>query len=203
MYSESTIRDYLNELASRSPVPGGGSAAALIGAVGCALLSKVANFTIGKEKYKIAEEEMKTTLKLAEDFRENFLKLCSDDAKAYKILSDAFKLPKGSSRDEKVEAALKEALKVPLEVCKTSRDAIKLCVPLAKKGNVNLITDAGDGSLALNAAFETALLNVEINLKCIKDEKFKSQIREMVRPMRKEVKRVNQKTAKLVEGEVR
>ena len=74
---------------------------------------------------------------------------------------------------------------------------------LAKKGNVNLITDVGDGSLALNAAFEAALLNVEINLKSIKDDKFKSQIREMVIPMRKEVKRVNQETAKLVEGEVR
>jgi formiminotetrahydrofolate cyclodeaminase len=182
MYKDKTVSEYLEELGSTKPVPGGGSAAALAGAIGAALLEKVANFTIGKEKYKAVEEEVKGILKTTEKLRGNFLKLCSDDAVAYKKLSDAFK------QKQNVQESLKEAAAVPLEICKRVHEAIKLCGPLKEKGNVNLISDVGVARLILVAAFESALLNVEVNLKSIKDEAFIRRVQNILAPIKMEVK---------------
>ena len=168
MYGKKTINEYLKELASRSPVPGGGSAAALVGATGAALLSKVANFTIGKEKYRGVEDQMKDILNCAEALRGEFMKLCWDDAKAYEKLSKVFKMPKSEKRSKKLQGILKKAMQVPFEVCQTVDKAFRLCLPLCRKGNKNLITDVGDAALMLDCAFGSALLNVEINLKNIK-----------------------------------
>lgn len=203
MYSEKSIKEYLKELASKSPAPGGGSAAALVGAIGAALLSKVANFTIGNEKYKDAEKEISNILGRSEALRENFNNLCSEDATAYKKLSDAFRLPKGEERRKEIQSALKEALRVPLAVCKSAHEAIRLCAPLVKKGNVNLITDVGDSALMLHSAFHAALLNVEINLKGIKDNEFIIRTRKTIEPMAKEVDAVNRGIAGIVEGGIR
>lgn len=187
MYSEKRVKDYLKELASKSPVPGGGSAAALVGAIGIALLSKVANFTIGKEKYKDVETKMQEILKCSDGLLDCCSKLCSDDAKAYKKLSEVFKLPKGNERQEKLQVALKEAMAVPLDICKSSYEAMKQCVSLAKKGNINLITDVGDATLMLDSAFQSALLNVEINLKSIKDKELVVNTRRIIEPMEREI----------------
>ena len=199
-YSESSIRDYLNELASKAPVPGGGSAAALVGATGAALLSKVANFTIGKEKYKSVEKEIENILERSEALREEFIKLCSEDAKAYRKLSGAFKLPKTEDRKSKIEDALKEALAVPLEVCKKANETIKLCMPVAQKGNINLITDVGDAALMLDCAFKSALLNVEINLKSIKDKQFILEIKKTLEPIEKQTGSIACEIVKFVKG---
>jgi len=194
-----SINNYLDDLASKKPAPGGGSAAALVGAVGAALISKVANFTIGKEKYKDVEEEMKGILTQSEALRESLNRLCSEDEKAYKKFSQAIKLPKGTERDKKIQDALKEAIAVPFQVCKDAHQAIKLCFPLAQKGNINLITDAGIASILLNDAFKCALYNVEINLKIVKDDKFILEVRELLEPMEKEVTAGNQEVTKEVE----
>jgi len=190
MYSDSTIHSYLDALASKEPVPGGGSASALVGATGAALISKVANFTVGKERYKAVEQEMKDILERAETLRGNFLKLCSDDATAYKKLSDVFKLPKGEDRSGKLEGALKEAMEVPFRICKASHEAIKLCAPLAEKGNKNLISDVDCAAQMLKCAYQAALLNVEINLKSIKDEKFVGETRKLLKSMKEKVAQV-------------
>ena len=200
MYDTSSIRDYLDKLASRAPAPGGGSASALVGATGAALLSKVANFTIGKEKYKSVEKEIENILKRSERLREEFIKLCSEDAKAYQKLSGAFKLPKTDERKNKIQDALKEALAVPLEVCKKANEAIGLCMPVAQKGNINLITDVGDAALMLDSAFKSALLNVGINLKGIKDEKFILEVRKTLDPIEKETSSVACDIVKFVKG---
>lgn len=199
-YGNVTIKSYLNKLASGSPVPGGGSAAALLGAIGAALLSKVANFTIGKKKYKIAEGEMKEIFSYSEGLRRSFKKLCFEDAKAYKKLNTVFKMPKRKNRENALEKALKEAASVPLEVCKMSYEAIKMCLPVTEKGNINLITDTGIASYAFLCAFESALLNVEINLKSIKDEKFIQNKRELLGPMEKEVNTINENVKNIVKG---
>lgn len=107
MYRDKMINEYLKKLSSGSPVPGGGSAAALVGALGAALLCKVANFTAGKEKYKNVEKEIKDILRRAEKIRKTLLNLCSEDAVAYKKLSDSFKLPKSEERTKKLQVALK------------------------------------------------------------------------------------------------
>ena len=199
MYGKETINKYLKELASKSPIPGGGSAAALVGAVGAALLSKVANFTIGKEKYRGVEDEMKDVLNCAEALRGEFMKLCSDDAKVYKKLSKVFKMPKGEARAKKLKVALKEAMQVPFEVCQTVSKAFRLCLSLCKKGNKNLITDVGDAALMLDCAFGSALLNVEINLKSIKDGALTHAVRENLMSMREEINKIDQEVAKEVE----
>lgn len=199
--SQETLKKYLDDLASKKPAPGGGSAAGLSGAIGAALLGKVANFTVGKEKYKNVEKEMRSILERSSILRENFGKLSSEDATAYKKLSDTFKLP-GShkNRKKKIQEALKEATVVPFEICKISHEAIKLALKAAKNGNVNLITDAGIASLALKCAFRSGLLNVGINLKSITDDEFILNLRKILEPMEKEVNAVNGEVEKMVEN---
>jgi formiminotetrahydrofolate cyclodeaminase len=203
MYGDNTINNYLNALASRAPAPGGGSAAALIGAIGIAALSKVVNFTIGKEKYKSAEEEMVNIQNSAKALGSDCNRLCSEDAAAYAKLSRVFKMPKGPMRENRVQAALKEAIEVPLEVCRKCHEAIKLCLPVARKGNANLITDTGIASIMLASAFQSALLNVEINIKGIKDEKFIRETRDTLGPMEKEVSAVDQKVKDEVDKHIK
>lgn len=192
MYSENTISDYLNALSSKSPVPGGGSVAALIGALASATLGKVVNFTLGKEKYLAHEEEMQGILKRLEALRRDFNKLCSEDAKAYQKLSDAFKLPKDEKRAGKIQAALKEAAMVPLKVCKKAHEAMAMYPPVAQKGNSNLITDTEIAGFLFKCAFRSAVLNVEINLKSIKDGEFTRGMREVLQVMRKDMENIGE-----------
>jgi len=188
MFRKNTIDEYLKALSSKSPVPGGGSGAALIGATGCALLSKTLNFTVGKKKYAAAQKEMSDIFAKTEAIQENMIKLCSQDAVAYRKLSDAMK---ASEKGHKLETALREAISVPLEICKNSRDAIKLCLPVAKKGNINLLTDTAIAGIALKCAFESARLNVEINLKHMKDTDFILSARKTLELMEKETCSIN------------
>ena len=184
MYSEKKIKDYLKELASREPVPGGGSAAALVGATGVACLTKVVNFTLGNEKYKNVEALMEGYLERLEKFQRVFQKLCSDDALVYGELSEAFKMPKNEERAGKIQKALKEAMDVPLEICKVSHEAMALCAPLGEKGNKNLISDVDCAVQMLKCAYQAALLNVEINLKSIRDEKFVGETKKTLESMK-------------------
>ena len=202
MYRES-LQKYLDDLASNKPAPGGGSAAALAAATGVALLSMVANFTVGKEKYKTVENEIKDVLSEAESLREKLMGLVDQDVAAYKKISSAFKLPKDSAEDKKtrtqaIQQGLKEALSPPLEVCKCCQRASELCPVLAAKGNLNLISDVGVAVSLLDSAFQSALLNVEINLKGIKDEAFILQIRKILEPMEKKISAIKEE----VENEV-
>jgi len=197
-YSKESITKYLDDLSSSSPVPGGGSVAGITGALGAGLISKVTNLTIGKEKYKEVEEKMKSILDRATKFREDFCKLAEEDAKAYKELSSVFKLPK-EDRKGKLQKALKDAADVPLKICKLSDDAIKLCLPLIQKGNKNLITDTGIASLMLKSAFESALLNVEINLKSLKDPDFILNVEKTLKPLEENINTINEEVTKEVE----
>jgi len=202
MYGNKSISQYLKKLASGNPVPGGGSAAALVGATGAACLTKVVSFTIGKEKYKDVEKEMQRFLKDLEDLRENFMKLCSEDASAYQKLRDAFKIPKTPERVGKVEKALKEAMRVPLEICKNASRGLKLCPAVREKGNRNLASDVDCALNMLRCAYQSALLNVEINLKSIKDKKFVSRARENIAVMEKEINVLSEEIKNEVEGGV-
>ncbi|MGB2705539.1 MAG: cyclodeaminase/cyclohydrolase family protein [Candidatus Omnitrophota bacterium] len=205
MYGNKSISQYLKELASNNPVPGGGSAAALAGATAAALLSKVVNFTVGKEKYKAVEKEMADILARSEALRENFTQLASEDAVVYKKLSDAFKLPKdkGERRTNKIQDALKAALAVPLEVCNKALEAIKFCLPVVEKGNANLITDTFIAGIMFNSAFHAAVLNVEINLKSIKDAKIASETRKIVESAEKEIAVISKKIQDKIDKYVR
>lgn len=202
MYYE-TLKKYLDDLAGRKPAPGGGSAAAMAAAVGVSLISMVANFTIGKEKYKSSENEIKELLSSSEALREKLMNLVDEDVVAYRKVSCAYKLPKESPQDKKkreqaIQSGLKEALAAPLEVCKCCHQGSKLCPVLLKKGNVNLISDVGVAVALLKSAFQSALLNVEINLRGLKDREFILQVRAVLEPMEKELTVIDQE----VTGEV-
>jgi formiminotetrahydrofolate cyclodeaminase len=150
-YKNQTLTKYLNDLAARLPAPGGGSAAAFNAAMGVSLVSMVVNFTLGKPRYALFEKELNKILVKSEKLRKNLLDLVDLDVSAYQ------------SKD------IKKALAVPLEVARLCCQAIQLCPPLIKKGNVNLISDVAVAAVFLESAFTGARFNVEINLKSLAD----------------------------------
>jgi formiminotetrahydrofolate cyclodeaminase len=177
MPTRKTISSFLDELASSSPAPGGGSVAALAGALGAALTSMVCNLTIGKKKYGEFEDEMKKTLSQSEDLRMQFMTLVETDTAAFNKVMEAYALPKESEaqktlRSAAIRAATKEATIVPLEVMRHCIDALALAQNVAAKGNVNSVSDAGVSALMLHAACESAALNVRINLNGLDDSEF-------------------------------
>jgi formiminotetrahydrofolate cyclodeaminase len=177
MPNKTTLKSFLDELASPSPAPGGGSVAALAGAVGAALTSMVCNLTIGKKKYADVEGEMKKIVKQSEELREQFTALIEKDAEAFNKVMEAFGLPKESDaqkalRNAAIEAATKEATMVPLEVMKHCIDAMALAQNVAASGNKNSVSDAGVSALMLHGACESAALNVRINLNGLADSEF-------------------------------
>ena len=174
---EMKLKDFIEELSSDSPAPGGGSVAALAGALSSALSSMVCNLTIGKEKYKDVEYDMEKILDRVENIRGRFMELIDRDTEAFNRVMDAFKLPKNTEeekkvRKEKIQEALKEAALVPLETARLCAEMIELCREIAEKGNKNSITDVGVSAIMAKAGLESAILNVKINLKSINDEKF-------------------------------
>jgi len=172
-----TLTSFLDELASSSPAPGGGSVAALSGAVGAALTSMVCRLTIGKKKYAEVGEEMESVLAMAEGLRAKFLQLVDADTEAFNKVMDAYSLPKESDdqkalRNAAIQAATKEAALVPLECMKHGIDALALARTVAQKGNLNSVSDAGVSALMISAGIEAAALNVKINLTGITDVDF-------------------------------
>lgn len=198
MYCEAKFKEYLDDLAAKKPAPGGGSAAAAAGALGVSLLSMVANFTIGKEKYKDVEPEIQQVLSSSEKLRAELQKLIDDDVAAYQKVSAAYKMPKKTEEEKKaktdaIQAALKDAMAVPLAICRNLSEAVKLCEPLLEKGNVSLVSDVGVAAELIASSFASALLNVEINLSGIKDEDLAAKIRTELSPKEKEIQTIKEK----------
>lgn len=167
----------LEELASHSPAPGGGSVAALAGALGAALTSMVCRLTVGKKKYAEVEEEMKSVLAMSEKLRTAFTRLIDADTDAFNKVMEAYSLPKESDdqkalRNAAIQEATKEAALVPLECMKHGIDALALSRAVAQRGNLNSVSDAGVSALMIGAAIEAAALNVKINLTGVTDMEF-------------------------------
>ena len=177
MIKDQSIQVFLNELASKASTPGGGSAAAIMGAMGAALVSMVCNLTIGKKNYAEVEEELKSVLARAEAVRERLTDMIRADIEVFDQVMGAYGLPKDTeeqkaARSHAIQVALKAATEVPLDCARACLEIIKLSQIVAEKGNLNVISDAGVGALAAYAALRSAALNVYINAKGIKDEAF-------------------------------
>ncbi|MBM2840852.1 MAG: fchA [Bacteroidetes bacterium] len=177
MLTKKTVNAFLDELASSSPAPGGGSVAALAGALGAALTTMVCNLTIGKKKYADVEADMKKIKAEAERLRTRFTELVDQDTQAFKKVMEAYGLPKDGDAQKAlrlaaIREATKEATLVPLEVMKHCIDAMALAQQVASAGNQNSISDAGVSALMLHAACEGAALNVKINLNGLADSDF-------------------------------
>lgn len=171
------IGDFLDALASEKPTPGGGGAAAIMGSVGAALVSMVANLTIGKKGYEAHAADLKDANAKAEAVRAELTAAIDEDVVAFNSVMGAYGLPRGTD-EEKVAraAAIQQALKLatdaPLRAVKACHEVIKLSAVVAEKGNLNVISDAGVAVLAANAGLRSAALNVFINAKSIKDRDF-------------------------------
>jgi formiminotetrahydrofolate cyclodeaminase len=177
-----TVGEFLDELASSSPAPGGGSVAAFSGALGTALVSMVCRLTIGKKKYAGVRQEMETTLKKSEELRASFSDLIEKDTEAFNGVMRAFALPKESEeakreRDAAIEEATKKATLLPLAVMELCLAALPLTKIVAEKGNVNSVSDAGVAALMLRSACSGAALNVWINLAQLQDNSFIEETR--------------------------
>jgi len=174
------IQQFLDELASDSPAPGGGSVAALAGALGCALSSMVCNLTKGKEKYLAVEKDILMALKKSEQLRSRLTELIDEDTQAFNDVMKAFKLPKDTDEQKKqrsaaIQEGYKKAAEVPLKTAEICAQILDVALVVAKKGNQNSITDAGVSTLLARAGVSGAALNVKINLGSIKDTEFVEQ----------------------------
>lgn len=167
---EKPATQFLSELSSNAPVPGGGGASAAVGAFAAALGMMVTNLTIGKKKYADYEEEVKAVRDRLEGMRDQLIDLVDGDAVAFEPLSKAYSIPKDDpERDTIMENALYEASVVPMSIMETVLAAAKELEVLVEKGSKLAVSDVGVGILFAQAAIEGASLNVYINTKSMKD----------------------------------
>jgi glutamate formiminotransferase/formiminotetrahydrofolate cyclodeaminase len=171
------LREFANELSVDSPAPGGGSTAALNGALSAALSSMVSNLTMGKKDYEDVQEKLKKCAVAAQGLKDEFLRAVDLDTAAFNHVMDAFKMPKKTDEQKQakqsaIEEATKQATLVPLMVLENCVEALKLAKEVAKDGNKNSISDAGVAGLTAQAGAEGAYYNVVINLPDIKDKEF-------------------------------
>lgn len=180
------IRDYdieslLEALSSKDPVPGGGGASALAGALGVSLGAMVGNLTLGKKRYADVEEDIRKDLDDLDMFREMFLRLSEKDEDAFLPLSKAYGLPKDTEEQKKIrdavmEQALFDATLVPLSIMETAEGALKVLKDMAEKGSKIAVSDAGVGAVYLRTALSGARYNVLINVKSMKNEERRAQL---------------------------
>jgi len=179
------LREFCNETLSDSPAPGGGSVAALMGALGASLGGMVANLSAGKRGWDDKLKYFSDWAVKAQQLKDELLSLVDEDAAAFNKVMDAFALPKESAeekaaRSEAIQIATKHAAEVPLRVMETAFKAYQILSEMADKGNPASISDVGVGLLGVRACIGGAALNVRINLAGLKDEKEKSALQEKV-----------------------
>jgi formiminotetrahydrofolate cyclodeaminase len=175
MYLDKQLREYLDDLASAKPTPGGGSTAALSGAMGVALVCMVARLTLGKAEYAAVHGEIAAIVQKAEVLRARFLVLMSEDMEAYERLSACFKLPKATSeekaaRTRAVQASLLDAALVPLEMAERAVELVHSCQRIAEIGNKNVLSDIATASTLASSAAAGASWMVRVNIQGLKDQ---------------------------------
>ena len=180
------LREFCNETLSDSPAPGGGSVAALMGALGASLGGMVANLSAGKRGWDDQLQYFSDWAVKAQKLKDELLALVDEDTNAFGKVMNAFGLPKGSAdekkaRDAAIESATKYAAEIPVKVMETASKSYELLTEMAEKGNPNSISDVGVGICATRACIDGAALNVRINLGHLKDEEFRSVLHDKVR----------------------
>lgn len=174
---EKSCLDFTELLASKAPVPGGGGAAALVGALGIALCSMVGNLTVGRRKYAGVEYDVKVMLTKAEKLQAQLLELIEEDAAVFEPLAKAYSIPKDDpKRAEILEEVTLNACKAPLKMMECCCGAIDLMEEMMEKGSETLISDTGCGALFCKAALEGASMNVFVNTNTIADKRKVTEI---------------------------
>ncbi len=200
------INDFLEEVASGNPTPGGGSVAAFAGSLGSALARMVSNITLKKaegekkEKFESLEEEARV-------LQNELWRLVDRDAESFKMVMNAFKLPKETEgekekRKAEIQKAFQEATRVPFETMEKALQAGRLAVKAMEEGNPNCITDGAVGFLMAHACIKGAALNVRINLGSVKDEEFKQYVTKGVDRVLEEALKLEEEANKLVDQNI-
>lgn len=189
MFEKYSCEEFVSALASKDPVPGGGGAAALVGAIGIALGNMVGSLTIGKQKYADVQEDIQSLMAKAEVVRVQFLDLIDRDAEGFRPLAEAYRMPSDTPEQQQqkklvMEVALNTACMVPIELMQACCQAIELTEEFANKGSVLALSDAGCAALFCKAALQAASLNVTINTKGMGDravaEAYNNQAEQML-----------------------
>ncbi|DAC73209.1 MAG TPA: methenyltetrahydrofolate cyclohydrolase [Thermoplasmata archaeon] len=175
------IKMFLDELASNSPAPGGGSVAALSGALGAALSSMVCNLTRGKQGYENVQAEIKEILEKSERLRKDLTELIDKDTDAFNEVIKTLQMPKETEsqkelRRQALQTAFKQAAEVPLETARKCTQLLDIARIAAEKGNKSSISDAAVSALMAQTGVQAAMLNVRINLSSIKDTDYVQQV---------------------------
>lgn len=189
-----TLQEYLDELASSSPTPGGGNVAALCGVLASSLGIMVCNLTIGKKKYSDVEEEINKLKESLDEYKNKFTDLAKLDNEAFDKVMDAFKLPKETEEEknirlQKIENATMEAAEVPSNVMKYCGEILPILKSIAEKGNKNSLSDAGVAVALVRTALQGAYFNVLINCSSLQNQTIAAEIRKPVDSLFQEVDR--------------
>ena len=190
MLTQKKVTDFLDEVASKSPAPGGGSTAALAGSLAASLTSMVCHLTIGKQGYQDIERQMKKTLQESEQIRQHLTSLIDEDTQAFDSVIAAFQMPKTTEKEQQkrrqaIQEGYKKAATVPLATAHYCNQLWEHILFIAQRGNKNSISDAGVASLLAHAGVLGALLNVKINLASIKDQAYKKQMNTEIQELEK------------------
>ncbi len=176
-----SLEEFVDALASKAAVPGGGGASALAASLGIALGNMVGEFTVGKKKYADAEEELRACMVRAKDLSRKFLNCIERDAAAFEPLSKAYAIPKDDkNRDIIMENCLRDAAKVPMEILRLVCEAIKLEERFAVLGSMMIQSDAAVGASILRSSLLGAAVNVKINTKSMKDREYADSVNKEV-----------------------
>jgi formiminotetrahydrofolate cyclodeaminase len=194
-FAKLPLDQFLGNLASQAPTPGGGTAAAVAGALGASLVEMVAALTLAKEKFAPAHDVMRSFTEAARLARTEFVSLAREDSEAYDAVVAARRLPKEteeqkSARSKAVEIANREATEVPMRTARVAARLLALLPELVEKGNPNALSDAGAAALLLEAAAEGALLNVGINLPGVSDAALVGQMQSETTAIRVDTQRL-------------
>lgn len=171
-FAQGSCIDFVKVLASSEPVPGGGGASALVGAIGTALGNMVGSLTVGKKKYADVEAEIVALKAKCDALQDSFIAQIAADAKGFEPLAKAYGIPKDDpNRDKVLEEATITACQVPIKIMELACEALDAIAVFAEKGSRLAVSDAGCGAVCVKAALQAASLNVFINTKTLKDRK--------------------------------
>ena len=207
-FTKSSCEEFVDVLASKAPVPGGGGASALVGAIGMALGNMVGSLTVGKKKYADVEADIIALKEKATALQADFLRLVEADAEAFEPLAKAYGMPR-ETEEEKAEKArvmeivLKDACSVPMEIMEKCCEAIDLIVEFAAKGSKLAISDAGVGAAFCKAALQGASLNVYINTKSMANREYAEELNKKADAMLEKYTKIADETFESVLGRLK
>ena len=181
MLLDLTLADFAAQTAAKEPTPGGGAVAAYVGTLGAALGTMAARYSQGRKGLEEHEEALAREIDALEGLRGTLTELVDADAKAYKLVTSAYKLPKGTdeekaARRDAIQDALRKALQPPLETCRAAVAGLEVVASLREHSNPNLISDVAVAAYALGATYRSAWINVLINVGGVKDAPFKAEV---------------------------